>query len=181
MPAVSPMTWKAYTAVSGATVLAGWLASAPPSSAPGTSGPAPNQAAPGRAAAQPDIAREAARLTARARREAAYTLPQRNLFRFGAARPMASRGTDIPEPAPPAETPAPSLAPPPAVSLSGIAEDPIEQRIDRTAILSSRDDVLLVREGDTVLGEYRVTKIESEAIELLRIVDGTTLRLTLKP
>ena len=175
------MTWKAYTAVSGATVLAGWLASAPPSSAPGTSGPAPSQAAPQRAAAQPDIAREAARLTARVRREAAYVQPQRNLFRFGAARPLASRGTDIPEAALPAEAPVPSVAPPPRVSLSGIAENVIEQRIERTAILSSRDDVLLVREGDAVLGEYRVTKIESEAIELLRIVDGTTLRLTLKP
>ena len=175
------MTWKAYTAVSGATVLAGWLASAPPSSAPGTSGPAPSQAAPGRAAAQPDIAREAARLTARVRRETTYAQPQRNLFRFGAARPTASRGSDISEAAPPAETPAPPVAPPPRVSLSGIAEDLIEQRVERTAILSSRDGVLLVREGDDVLGEYRVTKIESEAVELVKHADGTTLRLGLTP
>ena len=178
------MTWKAYTAVSGATVLAGWLASTPPSSAPGAGRPVPSQAAPERAAAQPDIEREAARLTARVRREATYAQPQRNLFRFGAARPMASRGADVPEAAPPAETPAtppPSVAPPPALSLSGIAEDPFDQRVDRTAILSSRDDVLLVREGDAVLGVYRVTKIESEAIELQRLIDGATLRLTLRP
>ena len=35
---------------------------------------------------------------------------------------------------------------------------------------------IFVRNGD-VLGKYRVTKIESEAVELLSHADGTTLRL----
>ena len=71
----------------------------------------------------------------------------------------------------------PPLAPP-AVSLSGIAEDRIEQRVERTAILSSPAGVLLVHEGDDVLGQYRVTKIESEAVEFVKLSDGGTLRLS---
>lgn len=175
------MTWKAYAAVSGATVLAGWLASAPPSNAPDTSGPAPGPPASRRATPPADIEREALRLEARGQREAVYTQPHRNPFRFGAARPIASAEGDVPEAASPAETFVPVVAPPPPVSLSGIAEDQVGQRVDRTAILSSPDGVLLVHEGDDVLGQYRVAKIESEAIELVKVADGTTLRLGLKP
>ena len=50
--------------------------------------------------------------------------------------------------------------------------------MERTAILSSPSGVLLVREGDVVLGDYRVGRIESEAVELVK-TDGSTLRLTL--
>lgn len=175
------MTWKAYTAVSGATVLAGWLASAPPSNVPDTSAPALSQATSRRTTPPPDIEREAMRLQARVRREAAYTQPQRNLFRFGAGRPIARSGIDVPEAASPAETFVPAVPPPPPVSLSGIAEDQVEQRVERTAILSSADGVLLVHEGDDVLGQYRVAKIESEAVELVKRADGTTLRLGFKP
>jgi hypothetical protein len=115
------------------------------------------------------------------RREAAYAQPQRNPFRFGAARPIAGREADLPEAAPPAETFVSAVPPPPPVSLAGIAEDQVEQRVERTAILSSPDGVLLVHEGDDVLGQYRVAKIESEAVELVKLADGTTLRLSLRP
>ena len=179
------MTWKAYATVSGATVLAGWFASAPPSSVPGrgvldsraaASGQT-IQAMPGRAAPSPDIEREATRLEARVRREAAYTQPQRNPFRFGAASPIASLPDGPAEGATLAETPAPPAPPPPPVSLAGIAEDQVEQRVERTAILSSPGGILLVHEGEDVLGQYRVAKIESEAVELVSHADGTTLRL----
>jgi hypothetical protein len=175
------MTWKAYATVSGATVLAGWLASAPPPNAPGAGVPAPSQALLPRAAAPPDIEREAMRLEARMRHEAAYTQPQRNPFRFGADRPTASAGFETAEAPPLAETPIPVVPPPPVVSLAGIAEDQVEQRVERTAILSSPDGVLLVHEGEDVLGQYRVAKIESEAVELVRHIDGTTLRLDFRP
>ncbi|MBF8301503.1 MAG: hypothetical protein HW394_1873 [Acidobacteria bacterium] len=171
------MTWKAYTAVSGATVLAGWLAA--PSNAPDTGAAAPSQTVSRRATPSSDIEREAMRLQARVRREAAYTQPHRNLFRFGAARPIARSGIDLPEAAPPAETPVPAVPPLPPVSLAGIAEDQVEQRVERTAILSFADGVLLVHEGDDVLGQYRVARIESEAVELVKRADGTTLRLSL--
>ncbi len=194
------MTWKAYAAVSGATVLAGWFASAPPSGfpdsgVPGSSAAVSNQAVPNeivsnqttpqRAAPVPDIEREATRLEARARREAAYVQPQRNPFRFGAARPTVSLAVDAAETSSSDETFVPagvsavvSTVPlPPQLSLAGIAEDQIGQRVERTAILSSPAGVLLVHEGEDVLGEYRVAKIESEAVELLSHADGTTLRL----
>jgi hypothetical protein len=74
--------------------------------------------------------------------------------------------------------------PAPVVSLAGIAEDQIDdlsgQRVERTAVLSSPDGVLLVREGDDVLGLYRVVTIDSDAVELERH-DGTTLRLGFRP
>ena len=182
------MTWKAYATVSSATVLAGWLASAPPSNAPDAGAPAPSQPAPSQPAPSqttrrgatppPDIEREAARLEARVRREAAYSQPRRNPFRFGADRPIVSLATDAAEAASAAETLVPVVAPPPPVSLAGIAEDQVEQRVERTAILSSPDGVLLVHEGEDVLGQYRVAKIESEAVELVRHADGTIFRLS---
>ena len=171
------MTWKAYATVSGATVLAGWLASAPPSNAPDAGASVPSQTAPRRATPSLDIEREAARLEARVRREVAYSQPQRNPFRFGATGPRGSPGIDIAEAASSAETFVPEVPPPPPVSLVGIAEDQVEQRVERTAILSSPDGVLLVHEGEDVLGQYRVVTIESDAVELVRHADGTTLRL----
>ena len=115
------------------------------------------------------------------RREAAYTQPRRNPFRFGAARPIESLAADAAETTSLAETFVPatvsSVPPPPQMSLAGIAEDQVEQRVERTAILSSPAGVLLVHEGEDVLGKYRVAKIESEAVELVSHADGTTLRL----
>ena len=175
------MSWKSYAAVSGATVLAGWLASAPPSNAPGRAASAV-RLPPTRDVRSPDIEREAERLQTRVQREVEYTQPQRNPFRFGVARPQVNRGGDLPGPTP-APAPPPVAVPivePPPVTLSGIAEDQKGQQLERTAILSSPSGVLLVREGDPVLGEFRVARIESEAVELVKS-DGTTLRLTLRP
>jgi hypothetical protein len=176
------MSWKSYAAVSGATVLAGWLASAPPSNAPDRAAPAARPPV-ARDVRSSDIEREAERLQARVQREVEYTQPQRNPFRFGAARPEVNRGGDLPGPTPASAPPpvaVPIVAPPPPVTLSGIAEDQKGQQTERTAILSSPSGVLLVREGEPVLGEYRVGRIESEAVELVKS-DGTTLRLTLRP
>ena len=70
---------------------------------------------------------------------------------------------------------------PPPVSLAGVASDPDGQRTVRTAILSSPAGVLLVHEGDEVLGQYRVGAIGEDSVELTRLSDGTALRITLKP
>lgn len=175
------MSWKSYAVVSGATVLAGWLASTPPSNAPESAVSARRPSAAPRDVPASDIEREAERLQVRVRREVEYAAPQRNPFRFGAGRADAYRGGDIPAAAPP-PPPQPTvvlpIAPPPPVSLSGIAEDQDGQRVERTAILSSPSGVLLVREGDPVLGDYRVSRIEAEAVELVK-TDGSMLRLTL--
>jgi hypothetical protein len=178
------MSWKSYAAVSGATVLAGWLASTPPANEPeGTAVVSRQPATPRDAAAASTIEHEAERLQVRVRREVDYPQPQRNPFRFGAARADLDRGGDIPAPAPvavPAEPPVvtPSVPPPPPVRLSGIAEDDRGGQMERTAILSSPSGVLLVREGDAVTGDYRVGRIESEAVELVK-ADGSILRLSL--
>ena len=187
------MTWKAYAAVSGATVLAGWVVSAPPpSSVPDSGATAPSRPAQGMqgiATPPSEIEREAARLEARMRREQAYAQPRRDPFRFGAAGrsvgPAATLADGQVGTALAGEPVAVSASQPaPLVSLAGIAEDQVDdpggQRVERTAVLSSPDGVLLVREGDDVLGLYRVVTIESGAVELER-GDGTTLRIGFTP
>jgi hypothetical protein len=174
------MTWKSYAAVSGVTVLAGWLAAQAPSSTPAG---APPRATPDEAAGTSgpsDIEREAARLGARVHREVEFQRPERNPFRFTGAR---STGAPITAPAPEPVVipePAPAAPPPPPVTLSGIAENQVGERTERTAILSSPGGVLLVREGDQVLGRYRVSRIDAEAVELTSLSDGAPLRLTLR-
>ena len=176
------MTWKSYAVVSGATVLAGWLASTPPANEPEGAAVVSRQPdTPRDAAAASTIEHEADRLQVRVRREVDYAQPQRNPFRFGALRADVDRGGDIPAPAAaPSEPPVviPFVPPPPPVKLSGIAEDEKGGQMERTAILSSPSGVLLVREGDEVLGDYRVGRIESEAVELVKN-DGSILRLSL--
>lgn len=176
------MTWKTYAAVSGATVIAGWLASSPPSNTP-----APAAARqPRRAAAtvatrdaEADIEQQAARLQARTREQPDFHEPARNPFNFGAREaPPDPVAAGEPEPAPVQEfVPVP---PPPPVGLSGIAEERSGEFVERTAVLSSPSGVLLVREGDEVLGQYRVSRIDADAVELTALSDGTPLRLSLR-
>jgi hypothetical protein len=71
------------------------------------------------------------------------------------------------------------VPPAPRVSLSGVAEDQIDGRPLRTAVLSSPTGVLIVREGEEILGYYRVDRIESDAVELVAIGSGMTRRLAL--
>src|SRR5688572_28813115 len=173
------MTWKSYAAVSGATVLAGWLASSPPANAPSTSASVRRGTPAARAAPESDIEEQATRLQQRMRQATIYRDPARNPFRCGTREAARSAPANV------ASTPAPVEAPPPvaqapAVSLSGIAEDQTGERMERKAILSTPADVLLVREGDEVMGQYRVTKIEAGAVELVKLSDGSTLRLALR-
>jgi hypothetical protein len=172
------MTWKSYAAVSGATVLAGWLASSPPSNAPTTGARAASNPAPRRRAeAATDIEEQAARLQSRLQVARAYAEPQRNPFRFAERRSAAPNPREL---APVVEAP-PPIDPVPAgprISGAGIAEEQLDGRVERTAILSSPMGVLLVHEGDTVLDDYRVGRIEAESVELVRLSDGTSTQLT---
>jgi hypothetical protein len=187
------MTWKSYAAVSGATVLAGWLASAQPSNAPAgapspqtRSGSDPRVARGGQtrmtaANAPTDIELQAMRLQARLRPGREYPQPMRDPFRFAARRTAAApiEGDRIADASAP---PAPANPPPPAptVSLSGIAEDQVDGRPVRAAVLSTPVGVLIVREGDEILGFYRVARIEPDAVELVATGDGATRRISLK-
>ena len=91
------MTWKSYAVVSGATVLAGWLASAPPASAPAEHGrERPRRAGSARrprprtSSARP----RGSRCVSGAKSD--YAQPQRNPFRFGAARPDVDGAATFP-------------------------------------------------------------------------------------
>jgi hypothetical protein len=170
------MTWKSYTVVSGATVLAGWLAAQPPSSAP-TGAPVDGAArAIEEDAAQTNIEQEAARLGTRVRQEIDFQRPARNPFRFTARTAGAVSAAPAPEPREPVATV--PVAPP--FRLSGIAEDQIGERTERRAILSSLGDVLIVSEGDQLPGQFRVGRIDEAAVELINVADGSVTRLTLR-
>src|SRR4051812_47906953 len=87
------MTWKGTVLVSGAGLLATWLASAP-----STHPAAPARAVRPSATSRPpaDIVYEAERLRARMHVVTEYTRPSRNPFRFGEARPSRPAGTQAP-------------------------------------------------------------------------------------
>ena len=179
------MTWKSTAVVSGAGLLSMWFAASPPAPIPATTSPATTQPSATAGTTGSDIEQQAERLQARVRRETDYREPSRNLFRFGpriVQRP-AARAPAPSAPAPTNTTPEfipPAPPPPPLVSLSGVATDQAGDRTVRTAILSSPSGVLLVHEGDDVLGQFRVDHIGEDAVDLTGINDGSSLRLTLK-
>ena len=169
------MTWKSTALVSGAGLLATWLAAVPaPPLSPATSGSA---AVPRRAPAAADsaIAHEAERLARRAQRLPAYAPATRNPFRFRAPAATAA----APTPTRVVET-GPVVTPPvvPSVHLAGVAMDRIDGRDVWTAILSSPKGVLLVREGETAGDGLVVGAIGADRVELRR-PDGSILTLPL--
>ena len=161
-------------------VVATWLASHAPVGRPREESPAvPSASHTETAAAQ--IQREADRLHGRLQRVAAYKLPARNPFRFGAhpAKPAAHSRV-----AAPVQEPAPVIAPQPPtlrVKLSGIGEDMVGDQVLRTAIISTPDNVHIVKVGDTVASLYKVTRIDATAVELVRLDDGSAVTLSLRP
>lgn len=175
------MNWKSTAVVSSATVLATWFASAPPGVQPSTPPALSSVPAPVLPDSGVDIAREAERLHVRLRAEAAFRLPGRNPFRFNRVAP--ARGRVPVTPAPPAaqEVPVAPAAPAVPLKLAGIAEDSLEGQVLRTAIISTPTDVVLAKEGDTVMDVYRVLQIGSESVELTHPSDGSVLRLSFAP
>jgi hypothetical protein len=132
--------------------------------------------------ASEEIVREAEQLAARLHPNIAYQEPSRNPFRFtqrvrpATAQPRASEPEIFDEPL----TEAPQM-PSLRVSLTGIAEDTIGGATVRTAVLSTPDDVLLVKEGEMVAGQYKVTAITGTSVELTRVSDGSVVRLVIRP
>jgi hypothetical protein len=172
------MNWK-YTALgTGATVVATWLAAAPAVQPPLTTAGAPLHPAAQSADAAVDIVRQADRLHARLNAAAAFSQPSRNPFRFNERTP--ERAASL-APAPVESLTAAPQAPTLRFTLSGIAENTVDGKIVRTAIISMPNDVVLVKEGDPVAGEYTVTSIAADSIELTRLPDNAAVRLALKP
>ena len=184
MNVFSPMTWKSTAVVSAAGLFATWLASTPPLL---NRPPEPVLASPTAAkteAAAAEIQEQASRLHVRIQEVIEYREPSRNPFRFSArieARPTPSGAGSAPPPSEsePMTTPVPR--PTLLISLSGVAQDTIDGRTVRTAIISMPDGVQLVKEGDVLAGQYKVGTIGADAVELVRLSDGSTVRLGLKP
>ncbi len=156
----------------GAGAVVAWLAAA------GTSGSRPiapqlREATYAVETSGAQLASEISRLHERLRPTTA-PLQSRDLFRYASRSPStlaAPRAASAPEPAP-----APIA---PALRLVGIAEDGEDAAVVRTAILSGFGDLFLAKEGETVTSRYRVSRISSDAVELMDSLDQTTLRLGL--
>jgi hypothetical protein len=108
---------------------------------------------------------------------------ERNLFKFRAKpspppAPRATVATAPPQPIVPSGPPPPPPLPPIALKFIGLLETGNTQRI---AILSDgRGAPLYGKEGDTVLGQYKILHIGVESIELAYL-DGRgrqTIRLS---
>jgi len=66
------------------------------------------------------------------------------------------------------------------LKLAGIAEDEGPEGAVRTAIISAPGQLLLVKEGETIVQRYRVTKISSDVVELVDLGDNSIRRLALR-
>ena len=173
---VFTVDWKSTAVISGAGILATWFFSMPPAHAP-ASAVVRTSRAPQAAASKIDIEKEAARLQVPARQEPSYTEPSRNPFRFSEHRQV--RGTSSPAVAAPPAAVAPLAPLPPRIMLDGIAADTVGGQEQRTAILNTDAGVVLAKEGDQVAG-YRVEKIAADVVELVKIADGSVLRIGLR-
>ena len=124
------------------------------------------------------LASEIARLHERLRPSATPRQPGRDLFSFVAPAPSRPAPVQMPNAAP-AE--APIVRPvPPALKLSGIAEDATPDGLVRTAILSGFGQLFVAKEGDSVTERYRVVRISSDVVELSDLTEGRTIRLALR-
>ena|SRR5207247_4274730 len=77
--------------------------------------------------------------------------------------------------------PAAVVAPVPALTLIGIAEEPSPEGLHRTAMIAGADDTLyMVMEGQAVAERYRVTAIGADAVQLEDLLTGAVRRLALR-
>lgn len=159
-----------------------WIASSVPTSQPAPVAPAPVPASSTHDDAPFDMSREAARLREGLVRAPAPQVGFRNPFEFAGAAHLATpaapqsraRAAQV-APAPVAQG-APEWAPP--FKLGGIAT-PRDADAGRTAILSGRSDVFLVRQGDVVLERYVVERVDEDAVTLTDRSSGRSFTLSL--
>jgi hypothetical protein len=129
-----------------------------------------------------ELATEIGRLRDRLRPTTTPRQPGRNLFRFHAA-PVAPPPVIAAPAAPVAEMPppAPTVMP---MRLIGVAENPAaDPAVDgpvRIAFISASGQLFNVKEGESILDLYRVTKITGDVVELTDVNDGTVRRLALR-
>jgi hypothetical protein len=168
----SNMDWKSTAVISGAGILATWFFSMPTPNVPARVIPPVARVTPATTSTI-DIEKEAARLQVHRTQEPNYTAPARNPFRFTEHREPPRAAPVVVAP------PAVIVPPPPRITLDGVASDTLDGQTRRTAILNTNGSVVLAKEGDQV-AEYRVEKIAADAVELVKIDDGSVLRLGLR-
>lgn len=170
---------RAATYIGGLSLLAAWLASA---------AGVQRQEAPERAAARwadavriealaSDVQSQAGRLRTRLATAPAPETNTRNPFAFGTAvRAVRPSSTTRRMPNPPPDLP---VALP--LELVGVAEQLTDGAVNRTAMIAGPGDQLfMVGEGQEVAGQYRVSAVGADAVELTDLVSGATRRLGLK-
>jgi hypothetical protein len=148
--------------------------------------PAPFPADPPWPASQTEVGRTTARLALGLKlltspsRTAPYTAPARNPFHFGASRPGSVQPATSAATA--TGTPAAAGMPPerPAMQLAGMAEDPGQQGPVRRAVIVAAGELFVVGTGDLVLGRFRVTRTDAEAVELEDLQGGPRTILALR-
>jgi hypothetical protein len=130
------------------------------------------------------LASEILRLHERLRPDTRPPQAGRDLFSFGSSRPRSRPIDPVPTAPGPALSEAPIRRPaPPAIKLSGIAEDATPAGVVRTAIISGFGQLFLAKEGESVTDRYRVVRISSDVVELTDLTDlteRTTVRLALR-
>jgi hypothetical protein len=174
------MTWKSTAAASGLALVATWLASYAPVGSPRQ----PESTAPSAArteTAAAEIQREAERLHGRLKEAAGYRTPARNPFRFGERPTPAYRPALPPPPVAPSEAEIEPQPPTLRIALSGVGEEMVDGQVERTAFISSPENVYLVKVGDTVADVYKVTAIGAATVDLVRVADGSAVTLSLRP
>jgi hypothetical protein len=175
---------RATLYIGGGTLLVAWFSSAASVSLgrnPRRPSSTDRDASPGVDALAASVQSQARRL---AQRLAAAPVPQqptRNPFAFGAL-PVVRRVTPARMVAPEPE-PAP-LAPAivePALVLVGLAERRTGDAVVRSAVISSDgQDLIMAEVGTVLLGQYTVTSIGNDAVEMKETSTGRFRRLVLQ-
>ena len=129
-----------------------------------------------------DMLNDAARLRDQMQRAPVPDANPRNPFAFGDARvpkpPAASIARATVADGPDGAAAAPAM---PELSLIGMAEDSDAKGVRRTAVLAGAGDaVYFVTEGDTLLGRYRVSKIDNDVVELEDVLTHGFRRLAMR-
>jgi len=169
------MNWKATTAATGVTTIAGWLMNSWLWTATPATGAVPERRA---ARELADIVREAERLHRGVAGVTPFEQPRRNPFRYG-VRPAPAVRPQPPQAEPLALLAAPPPPLPPPVSLTAIAVDLVNDVPQRTAILNTPQGIVIAKEGD-VVGDYRVRTIDDDGVELVSTSDESVRRLSVR-
>ena len=75
----------------------------------------------------------------------------------------------------------PLLPAEPAIELVGVAEDLLEGKTVRTGIIATLSgETFLVKEGESIVGRYRVNSVSADAVVLSDLLTGAERRLTLR-